>query len=201
MTKFLRGPLRHFIKELASSSVTPGGGSAAALVVATGTALLEMTARINAEREKKKTGKINSAAVSRIRELEKVGDSALDLIERDAEAFKRLAKYFGKDKSDRGFQKAIGHSAEIPLEMCELCLRALELMLPERGRTSRWLASDLAEGALLLDASFHAAHLNVEVNLREISDRRRVQRTRRRLDVWRRRAKKCKDELLKAFNP
>jgi hypothetical protein len=52
---FRNTKLSKFLDALASDAPTPGGGAGAALSGATGAALGEMTARINAKRAKKKT--------------------------------------------------------------------------------------------------------------------------------------------------
>ena len=161
-----------FLDELGSSSVSPGGGAAAALTGALGASLLEMTARINSVREKKKLNKtgISKEASSRIRKFASIKKELSGIVRKDTEAFLALSAFPKEKRSGPGYDKALVRAAAAPLTICRLAAEALELGRAEVSRTGAWLASDLAEAGLLLEAAFYSGKLNVEINLKYIQD-------------------------------
>ena len=156
------GSVARFLDELGSSSVSPGGGSAAALCAALGLALAEMVARINDKRAKKKE----------TAEAKKLRKRLEWLTTLDAKTFKAMSKFFKEDRKSLKFQNALRVCAKVPLEICELSLKGLRLARREENRTSRWLASDLAESGVLLEAAFYSARLNVNINLRGMLEKK-----------------------------
>ncbi|MBI3251778.1 MAG: cyclodeaminase/cyclohydrolase family protein [Candidatus Omnitrophica bacterium] len=181
--------LENFLKELASSKPSPGGGSAAALTAATGTALLEMAARINLKR------RAAPGAFSRIGALSRLRKKAVRLISRDAAAFKKVAGRLKGNKNDPRYQRALLAAAKTPLEICELTLQAAETGVHEIPRTSAWLLSDLMEGGVLLEAAFAGGRMNVEINLRSLADvgiRKAIQK---KIDQLEKRMKTCQAKL------
>jgi len=162
MRDFGRHTLADFSKTLGSVSSEPGGGAAAALVAATGMALLEMTARIN-DRRAKKQGMLATSAVKRVKVIEGYRRRLIKLMALDAKAFAEISKRRRHPKSSRYFQQALKVAAEVPMEIGEIALKGMALSAAERSRTSRWLASDLAEAGLFLQASLRAARLNATI--------------------------------------
>lgn len=171
ISDFSKRPLAGFFDQLGSSASAPGGGSAAALTGAAGVALLEMVARLNAERETKKAGKPTAAAKPRILKLEKIKKNLLSLVTQDAKVFMKSQKDFKEEKSSARYQDALMRNMQIPLEICSLCVEAMALGVQEKPRTGKWLASDLSEAGILLLGAFGAGRLNVEVNLKSLRDR------------------------------
>ena len=168
---YLKNTLAKYLDELASSSMAPGGGSAAALTAAIGTALLEMVVQINDKRQK-------TRSKERLEIIKRFRAHASNLVTLDAETFSKLSKIFLKQKKDsRVYQKALLEGARTPLRICELSVRALEFALDEKDRTSLWLASDLEEAGVLLEASFYAGRLNVEINLKDVADKKFTTKT------------------------
>lgn len=160
--------IARFLEELGSNSSYPGGGSGAALTAATGSALVEMVSRINTKKDAPT--------------IKKIRLKLQNLMTDDAKAFQKISKFFKIKIKGPAYQKALRHGASVPLEICELSNEALALGCLEIGRTSRWLASDLAESGILLAAAFHSARLNVEINLQAIHDQDFVNKTRARLN-------------------
>jgi methenyltetrahydrofolate cyclohydrolase len=193
---YATSPMKRFLDELGSVSTSPGGGSAAALTAASGMALLEMTARINLEREFKKTAKKNPKVNQRIAEIKKLRYLVLSIVTKDAKTFTSLVPAFKKDKSSPEYQKALKKSAEAPLEICEWICRATELGMDERLRTSRWLASDLAEAAVLLEAAFISARMNVDINLKSLKDTAHAADVNAKLDKMARTVCENKKEIM-----
>lgn len=190
-----------FLSQLGSEKSSPGGGSGAALTAATGAALLEMVARINRKREIKKSGERGSRRTTeRITEIKKIRQRQTSLITLDAQAFSRLSQAFKEKKQGATLEKALNHSARVPLEICALSEKALALGILEIPRTSRWLVSDLKEAAYLLETAFHAARLNVEINLKDRKDKKFTARTRRHLEALEKKTSAFKKEILRALN-
>lgn len=146
--------------------MTPGGGSAAAITAALGTALLEMTAGINQKKA------FNRQFARHLKKIKKIRLELLTLAAEDAKAFLNFLKVRKKDKKSRVYQNALKKSARVPLKICALSCEALRAAQREIPRTGRWLASDLAEAAILLEAAFRAGRWNAEINLKSIQDRR-----------------------------
>lgn len=164
--------IKSYLNALGADTVSPGGGSAAALVVALGTALVQMTAGLNARRELKKTGKVSPAAVQRLKRLKRMVSKLQWLMEEDTLAFKKISLYFKSGRKGTAYQRALKGGVSVPLEICEQAAEAAKIGLPEISRTSRWLASDLAEGGVLLASGFRAARFNVEINLGDLKDKK-----------------------------
>ncbi len=170
--------LDRFLADLGSQNGAPGGGAAAALVGATGAALVEMTARLNDKRLEHSSGNAARAAILRIQ--------LTSLIHKDAIAFQKIKKNFPlRKKKPSLWQSALKNAAQPPLSICEKASVAAQLAKKEKGRTSDWLESDRRESLILLRAAFESAKLNVEINLKGINDRAFVKTAQRKIRSWR----------------
>ena len=171
------------MKALGSDSVSPGGGAAASLTGAAGTALVEMVSRINEKRWLKKhpSQKASRCFKKNISLLERNRVRFIELIKLDTLAFLRLSCFSKKDGQKAAYQNALKRAAGAPLEMCRLAVSSLEAGGCEASRTSRWLASDLLEAGILLEASLCSSRLNVEINLVSIKDKRTLKKVKREL--------------------
>ena len=174
----------------------PGGGGAAALTGALGTALLEMAAGINAKRELKKTQKISPEVKSRIKKFSKIRAALLKTMTEDAQAFQKLSRTFKLKRSGSAYQSALKNGAEVPLKICQACVDAMESGVPEIERTSRFLASDVAEAGILLDAAFLSARFNVLINLKEIRDKVLADKISSKLSALAHRCSELKEKLV-----
>ena len=170
------------MNDLSSQRGAPGGGAAAALTGALGVSLLEMTVRINALRVK---GAGKKDLERKVKWLGGARRSLLSLMAKDAEAFEKIAELYRKKEKGPAWQGALKKGAVIPYQIAEIASGAGELLPEEAPRTSAWLFSDLKESALLLSAAFDSASLNVEVNLKEIRDKRIVRGMRTNLTQMR----------------
>ena len=81
---------REFVEVLASKEPVPGGGGAAALAGALAAALANMVGSLTVG--KKRYAAVEEDIKDLMRKMTKIQDDFLALIERDAEAFKPLAK-------------------------------------------------------------------------------------------------------------
>lgn len=157
---------REFTAVLASASPTPGGGGAAALTAAVGTALGGMVASLT-------TGKKTYAAVeNEIQHLlattNTLQENLLDQVAADAEGFLPLAAVYALPKDAPGraekLIQASGAACAVPLCIMELCVEALTAAGRLADIGSRLAVSDAGCAAAILGGALRAASLNVLVN-------------------------------------
>ena len=159
-----------------SADPTPGGGSAAALVGATGASLLVMVAgmpksRTNAADER-------SALDTAHGQLLEHRATLIDLIDRDASAYDlviaafRLPKVTDEEKAARraAVQDATRIATEVPLETIRACVEAMRAGRDAAAHGNPNAASDVKVGYRLLMAAAEGARDNVEINLGGLTD-------------------------------
>lgn len=168
--------LPSFLDALSSADPTPGGGSAAALVGATGAALLAMVAgmpktRTNAIAEREALDQAH-------RELVAVREALVALIDRDAAAYDLVVAAFRKPKAtdeDKAARKAAIQDAtrvatEVPVETIQACVTAMRAGLAPVAHGNPSAASDGKVGFRLLLAAALSAKDNVDINLGGLTD-------------------------------
>jgi len=121
------------------------------------------------------------------------------LMTQDAEAFGKLKKQLSQKNSRSDLDRAFKVTAAIPYGISELSVKTLELALKEAPQTSRWLASDLAEAAILLEAACLSGRLNVEINLKSMKNKRFVREEAARLDRLEKKAARLKNKLMRVL--
>lgn len=159
--------IEKFTEQLGSGEPTPGGGAAAALGSALGAALIMMVANHTigkaryAEFEELNRDVLAEAEVLRVRLLEGM--------DRDAEAFGKVAEAYALPKGSDARAEAIGRAsveaARAPLAVMEDSLTALRLARSMKGRSNSMLESDIIVAARSLHAGILSAEINVEANL------------------------------------
>ena len=164
---------REFVSVLASSAPTPGGGGAAALCGAVGTALCGMVASLTTG--KKKYADVESEIQQLLESTNALQDKLLDQVRADAEGFLPLSRAYAIPGEDPTRAAALQSAAETacaaPLEIMALCAAALSAAgrLAEIG--SRLAVSDAGCAAAILRGALEAASLNVLVNTRSMPER------------------------------
>ena len=165
------------IAAFGSSDPTPGGGSAAALAAAVGTALFAMVAGL----PKTRTGAAEEREaldVARPQLLE-LQTQLTDLIDRDAAAYDlvvaayRLPKTTDEEKAARktAVQAAMRKAAEVPLETMAAAAEAIELGATVAMYGNPSARSDMAVATQLIGMSaMQGAWLNVDANLGSLTD-------------------------------
>ena len=159
-----------------SADPTPGGGSAAALVGATGASLLLMVAgmpksRTNADDERKALDEAQ-------RQLGVHRSTLVDLIDRDAASYDLVIAAFRRPKVTEGeqaarkaaVQDATRIATEVPLETIRACVEAMRAGRATAAHGNPNAASDVKVGYRLLMAAAEGARDNVEINLDGLSD-------------------------------
>jgi formiminotetrahydrofolate cyclodeaminase len=199
--KHLVETLDTYLTELASSSATPGGGSAAMLVAATGAAQLAMVCRISAANPKFTAKK--EAAERIVAEADRLRNLFLAARQRDEAAFEgvvaaqKLPKETGEQKTARALELegALGYAAAVPLELAGSVLAVLRLTRSALDIENANLVSDLGCAAEFARAGFNACAYSVRINHKYMKNATAVAVQARQLDVLNREA----DELSEAI--
>ena len=170
-------PCDEFVTVLASKAPVPGGGGAAALVGAVGTALGNMVGSLT-------VGKKKYAAVEEeMQELKAKADGLqkelLRLVERDAEVFEPLSRAYGMPKETeeekaekaRVMEAALKDACSVPMEIMEKCCEAIDLLVEFAAKGSTLAISDAGVGAAFCKAALEGASLNVYINTKSMADR------------------------------
>lgn len=165
-----------FLDDLASASPTPGGGGAAALMGASGAALVSMVGNLT-------LGKKNYLAVQDdIRALLETSESLrwalTEQIDRDAEVFDRVMAAYALPKMDEAqqvlrsarIQEALRDATDVPLSCARQCLAVIELSRIAAEKGNRNVLSDAGAAVMAAYAGFKTAALNVRVNVASIKD-------------------------------
>ena len=165
-------PLSELFDNIASSSVAPAGGTAGAMVAATGTALCEMTCiHLRAA-----DAPVDVDLTALEAELDGHRERFLTLGSADAAVVEAL---FGSDGE-------AGHSAHkrsvgVPLALAESCLAALEAAAAVTGASDRPVVADAVTGAYFLEAALRSAVATARGNLASVSEQSFRAATERRL--------------------
>lgn len=176
MTSFSSLPLGQFIESIASAQPTPGGGTAAAVTGAVGTALLVMVSSL----PKTRTGSdVDKAALAEARgRLVPIMNELQTSADRDSASFDavlaafRLPKGTDEEKATRRVkvQEAYREATEAPLATLRLAVGALDEAEAVARHGVASAASDVGVGSGLLLAAAEGAAANVRINLTSLSD-------------------------------
>ena len=164
---------RFFVEMLASSTPSPGGGGAAALVGAVGSALGHMASNLTVG--KKKYAEVQAEIQilnQRFMQLEK---QLLDQVEADEKGFLPLAAAYKLPKDapgyDRFMDEATLEACQVPLKIMELCCRVLDCIAVVAEKGSRLAVSDAGSGAVCCKAALQAASVTVFINTKSLRNR------------------------------
>ena len=177
MNKLTEETCAGFAEALAAKVSVPGGGGAAALAGALGTALCSMVGNFTVG--KKKYADVEEDVQSMLERAEKLRLRLIGLVDRDAEAFEPLSRAYAIPKDDPArpqiLEEATLAACQAPLEMVHCCAEALDLLEEMGEKGSRLLISDVGCGALLCRAALESAALNVFINTATLRDRARAE--------------------------
>ena len=164
---------RSFVEVLASNAPAPGGGGAAALVGALGTALGNMVGSLTLG--KKKYADVEAEIIALKEKCDALQTELLDQVEADDKGFVPLAKAYGipKDDPDRDriLEEATITACAVPMHIMELCCQALEYVAVFAAKGSRLAVSDAGCAAVCCKAGLQAASLNVFINTKSLKNR------------------------------
>lgn len=161
---------REFTEILASAAPVPGGGGAAALTAAVGTALGGMVAALTVGKPRYAAAEAELRAV--MADCDTLRRQLLAQVQADAEGFLPLAAVYAMPKDDPArpdrLVQASAAACEVPLRIMALCCRGLDAMAVLAEKGSRLAVSDAGCGAAILGGALRAASLNVLVNTRSM---------------------------------
>jgi methenyltetrahydrofolate cyclohydrolase len=174
-----------WLEDLGSAKPAPGGGAAAALLVATGAALVEMVTNLTIG--KPRYAEHEDVMMQAREEAKSLRDAAQALAAEDEDAFNNvIAAYrIGKDDPGRSaaIQAATANAAEPPLRTAELAAQVVALAGRIQPGANVNVRSDVAVAASAAKAALESAAVNVEVNLAALRDEQVIAALRKRLAV------------------
>lgn len=162
--------LTAFVQALGAKEPTPGGGGAAALAGALGSALETMVCHFSMGK-KAFIGK-EAQHQALIDKGEVLSQRLLALVDEDAAQFEPLSKVYGmpRDTEEARAAKAqamavaLDNAIQPPMKVLELALESLKLHEEALPIASKTIVSDIGCGAYLLEAAMKSAYLNVCIN-------------------------------------
>ena len=164
---------RKFVEVLASSAPAPGGGGAAALVGAIGTALGNMVGSLTVG--KKKYADVQDEIIELKAKCDALQTELLNQVEADEINFLPLAKAYGIPKDDPTrdvvMEEATLIACSTPMKIMELCCEAIGYIKIFAEKGSRLAVSDAGCGAVVCKAALQAASLNVFINTKTLKNR------------------------------
>ena len=164
---------RNFVTVLASDAPAPGGGGAAALVGAIGTALGNMVGSLTVG--KKKYADVEAEIIELKAKCDALQTELLNQVEADEINFLPLAKAYGIPKDDPNRAKIMEEATIIacstPMHIMELCCEAIDHIAVFAAKGSRLAVSDAGCGAVCCKAALQAASLNVFINTKSLQNR------------------------------
>lgn len=170
-TPWMEMSVREFQAALASSSPTPGGGTAAAISLGQASALTIMVCDLTIGKEKWSAGWdiAEKAMIRAVKTMTRAGE----LADEDSDAFDEVMASFRLPKEtedEKMSRKDAIHNATLlatqkPFETANLALQLLELLPELAAKGNGNAVSDVGVAGLLASAACKGAMFNVEINL------------------------------------
>ncbi len=190
---------REFVSVLASDAPAPGGGGAAALVGAVGTALGNMVGSLTVG--KKKYAAVEEEIIALKAKCDALQKALLDQVEADEVNFLPLAKAYGIPKDDPNRDKIMEEATIIacstPMKIMELCCEAIDCIAVFAEKGSRLAVSDAGCGAVCCKAALQAASLNVFINTKTLKNREVAEDLNRQANLMLNKYGQIADEIFK----
>ncbi len=172
--------VEEFVREVASSSPAPGGGSLSALAGAQAAGLLSMYCNLSQNR--KKLGDIVDDLQSAGEEARFLKTKLIEAIDEDTVAFNkvmdayRLPRESAEEKAERkkAIQVAANEAADVPLQTARGSLRVLSIIGEVAAKGNPSAITDLGVANLQGFSGLTGAGYNVIINLGMISDQKAV---------------------------
>jgi len=176
--------LKHWLDAIASPTISPGGGAAAAVAGAVAAALVEMVAGLTGAREK--YAAVHGLAARAREKAERLKDGMLALAARDARAFDAFTRALAlpagasdeRERRARAKADALAAGAAVQLELLSHLAQVAELSLDIAEQGLATAMGDAATGAFLALGGARSAYWSVRSNLAEAAggtaDRERI---------------------------
>ncbi|MBR69134.1 MAG: methenyltetrahydrofolate cyclohydrolase [Euryarchaeota archaeon] len=163
--------LREYQAALASSSPTPGGGTAAAVALGQAASLAIMVSDLTLGKERWKEGWEVAEAVQSVA-IPLLHESGV-LANQDSEAFDLVMESFALPKTTEdeklvrrnAIRQATLHAAEIPYKTAESAMSLMRVLEPLARLGNANAVTDVGVSGLLASAAGKGAIFNVEINL------------------------------------
>jgi methenyltetrahydrofolate cyclohydrolase len=183
MPRFADLTVSALLDALASSTPTPGGGTAAAIAGAMGTSLLAMVAglprtRNNTDEERAVLAGVRDALQPMSARLAALADADADAFDEVMAAYK-LPKGTDDEKAARStaIQQGLRGATAVPLDTMRVVAAALAQATLVARLGNRSAVSDIGVALGLLDAAAAGAAMNVRTNLDSVKDHAFVRET------------------------
>lgn len=182
--KFADISCKDFVDQLASKNPVPGGGGAAALVGAIGTALSSMVGNLTTG--KKKYAEFEEDIQRILKRAQELQQDLMKMIDEDAENFLPLSKAYGMPKDteeerrlkEETLEKALKQACQVPVRIVKACYEAIQLHAELVDKGSRLAISDVGVGVQCLRAAIISGWLNIVININMIKDQEYVNQVR-----------------------
>ena len=166
-----------FLDDLASSSATPGGGSAAAIIGAMGAALASMVCNLTIG--KKKYADVEEEMNALLSRAEALRAKLTGMIEDDVKAFDAVMAAYGmpketdaeKEKRTEAIQAALKIATDVPLRCCHAAREVIDVASAVAAKGNLGVISDAGVAVLAAYAALRSAALNVYTNAKIITDK------------------------------
>jgi formiminotetrahydrofolate cyclodeaminase len=177
MTDFTALSCTEFVDILASKAPVPGGGGAAALCGALGTALGNMVGSLTVDNPKYVD--VRDDIIRLKEQADALQKEFCDLVARDAEVFEPLSCAYGMPKStdkERAVRAEVMEGClraccAVPLLIMERCCEAIDLHERFAEKGTAIAISDVGVGVAFAKAALEGASLNVFINTKSMADR------------------------------
>ena len=157
--------IQTFLDCLAAKTSTPGGGTAAAITGAQGSALISMVCQFSTNFE---------GATRMDHRAQQARASFLDLAQSDIEAFDTVMAAYrlpkNKPEREQNIQSSLLQAAEAPRATMALANSLIDDVLTLSQRGNKNLVTDTGMAAILIEATIRSAEFNILINLKGISD-------------------------------
>ncbi len=178
----LEQSVSNLLNLLASSEPAPGGGAVAALAGAMSCSMISMVCNLTIG--KKKYVDVSEELQGILKRSEELRKNFQDLVAQDIEAFgdvmaaRQMKKETKEQKMirDEALQHALQKATFVPLRTMEYALEALKLAHRTAQIGNVNVISDAGVGAIMAQSALYSASLNIDVNLKKISDHEFVDR-------------------------
>ena len=176
MPNFAGLPLSSFLDALASPQPTPGGGTAAAIAGAMGTALFTMVAGLAKSRSGSQEEAVTLAEAAA--RLKSVRERFCTLADTDSDAYDQVMTAYKLPKDDElqkaarkmAIQQALTAATTAPLETLRTAHEAMQLARIVAQHGNRNATSDVGVGIGLIQAAADGAMANVRINVGSLAD-------------------------------
>ncbi len=179
-----------YLDSAAARTPAPGGGSVAALSGALGAAMASMPAHFTLG--KRGYEQVQDEVKKILEESEKARKKLAELAEEDIAAYRKVSEAYkmpGETEEQKQIKKeriakAAEEAMKVPFETARQCCSVIKTLgrLAETGNKN--LISDVGVSAYLLDAALNCARLNVEINLKDMTDESFKKKKRELLNRW-----------------